>query len=69
MKEYLIFTFGTKEVDSSDPMSVQDITFAVPKEQAASLRKDSSIEFKGTISSVLSVLGSVQVSLKDAKIL
>lgn len=40
----------------------------VTKEQALSLEKDNPIEFDGTISSAISVLGSLQISLKDVKI-
>lgn len=53
----------------SEQLSVQDVNFSIPKEQAASLKKDSPISFEGVISSVMSILGSIQVSLKDAKVL
>lgn len=52
----------------SDTLSVQDIYFSIPKEQAASVQKDSAITFEGTIDAVMSVLGSIQISLKDAYI-
>lgn len=53
-----------------DKMSVQDVYLdKVTKEQALSLEKDNPIEFEGTISSAISVLGSLQISLKDVKII
>jgi hypothetical protein len=52
----------------NEPISVQDITFEVSKEQAISLTKDNKIEFEGTISSVLSILTSLQVSLDKANV-
>ena len=57
------------DMDSpSDPISVQDIIFDVSKEQAISLTKDDKIKFEGTISSVLSILTSLQVSLDKANV-
>jgi hypothetical protein len=58
-------------VDMDPPsadFSVQDVTFSVSKEIAPQLIKNKSIQFTGTIESVLRVLGSCQVSLKDVTI-
>ena len=52
----------------NEPISIQDITFDVSKEQAISLTKNNKIEFEGTISSVLSILTSLQVSLDKANV-
>ena len=65
--------FGGYEVwiDMDSPaeqFSVQDLAIEVPKEIALKLKKDQKVTFTGTISSVMSVLGSCQVSLTDAKI-
>jgi hypothetical protein len=59
-------------IDMDSPsvlLSVQDVTFKIPKALALSLRKDQKIEFEGIISSVFEVLGSCQVSLKSAKVI
>ena len=66
--------FGGFEVwvDMDSPaqmISVQDVTFGVPQSIALSLRKDSRLTFEGTIASVLNVFGSLQVTLKDARVL
>lgn len=53
----------------SDAMSVQDVTFDVPADLALSYRKDSRVSFEGTIDEVMNVLGSLQVELKDARVL
>ncbi len=53
----------------NEPLSVQDVSFDVPKEQAMALRKDSPVQFEGTISSALNILTSLQVSLDDARLL
>lgn len=52
------------------PLSVQDVTFAVPKAQALRLDKDDSLLFEGTIARVGSLLGAtVQIDLQDVQIL
>jgi len=57
------------DMDSpNDPISVQDVTFDVSKEQAISLTKDDKIEFEGTISLVFSMLTSLQISLDKANV-
>lgn len=66
--------FGGYEVlidmdNPNEPLSVQDITFNTPKEQAVSLQKDSPIHFEGTISSIINILTSLQISLDNAKVL
>lgn len=66
--------FGGYEVlvdmDSpNDLISVQDVTFEVSKEQALSFNKDSRIKFEGTISSVLDILTSLQISLDKVKVI
>lgn len=66
--------FGGYEVlvdmDSPNvPMSIQDVTFELSKKQAILLKKDSRVVFEGTITSVRSILTSLQVSLDEAQVI
>ncbi|SLM28767.1 conserved exported hypothetical protein [Desulfamplus magnetovallimortis] len=57
------------DMDSpNQPISVQDITFEVSKEQALRLKKNEKITFEGTISSILNIMSSLQISLEEVKI-
>jgi hypothetical protein len=49
--------------------SVYEVSFKVPSSVALSLNKDQQIEFEGIISSVSSMLGMLDVSLKQAKVI
>lgn len=58
------------DMDSPDELfSVQDITFEVSREQALSLKKDSRIKFVGTISFVMNLFTSLQISLDQVKVI
>jgi hypothetical protein len=47
---------------------VQDVQFDIPEELALQLEKDQQVTFSGTIVSVMNILGSCQVTLKDASV-
>jgi len=49
--------------------SVYEVSFKVPSSVSLSLNKDQQIEFEGIISSVSSMLGMLDVSLKQAKVI
>lgn len=58
------------DMDSpAESMSVQDVTFDIPQDLALALRKDSRVVFEGTIASIQNIMGSLQIRLKDARIL
>jgi hypothetical protein len=66
-------TFGGYElwVDMDPPeetFSVQDVTFDIPEDIALEIRRDSKVTFSGRIISVMNIMGSLQILLKDASI-
>ena len=59
-------------VDMDPPsvlFSVYEVSFKVPSSVALSLNKDQQVEFEGVISSVSTMLGMLDVSLKQAKVI
>lgn len=65
--------FGGYEiwVDMDSPeeaMSVQDVTFDIPEDLAMKFNKNQLVAFRGTIKSVMNVLGSCQVDLENASL-
>lgn len=65
--------FGGYElwVDMDPPdkaFSVQDVTFDVPDELALKFQKDQVVSFSGTVTLVMDVIGSTQVSLSNVSV-
>ena len=63
--------FGGYEVslDADDPrgLSVPEVTFDASKDFAISLTKNQRIDCEGTITSIMSVLGTAQTELEDTE--
>lgn len=50
-------------------LSTYDVSFDITAQQAMNLQKDRRIEFEGTIKNMMDIMGSLNVSLDDGKIL